>query len=1060
MFTVLLTVSLLAIFWLGSRYPQLNEKASMGANVSMSGLAFDILLEVPPDAGLLASAASNTVNWIYTNWKGMAFGVLFGACLLTGMGLVQYRSFNNSFADAALGATIGAPLGVCVNCAAPIAQGLHSAGSRLETTLAALVASPTLNVIVVSMSFALLPTYMATIKLLAMLGFILIGIPLLSRFVFANERSAPVSLATQSVPSAPGFMSRFAERFKTAPTDWVASEGNTAAVVWVLRAFATNLWFLIRVTVPLMVVAGALGSIAVSILPVSSLLDFLETFQGPAMIVGAMLAVTAFALFLPVPIAFDVILASVLVTAGVPAKYVLPVLLGLGSFSIYSFLIIGRAISYKVSIVMALALGLVAFASGAFGSKLEKKLLFNSLTAEINILKTVTPPTTRIYQPTDLATLPTPRDSIETATFITEDFDGVMRHDGAGSVSAAITRLPESTPGDSPSDSFSTTAFSKIDGRDIGLDHGDLRSDLEAFEPYVYFWAIAAGDIHGDGWDDVVMANNAMQGGVSLYANRGGRFVRQTLDLGPVQTSFVNATALVDLNNDGWLDLFVATYFNGSHVFWNQQGQFDAARHAALPNGDAPMMGAPGFADLDGDGWLDIVAANWSVGTMTSLRNPHLASSRDRILWNDAGSFSTQELDGVPGESLTSLITDVDGDGDPDILIGDDIAKSDKVYLNEGNRRFKLLDRSAGLIPWLTFSTMSFDSGDFNNDLRQDLYSAQIARPQNRSDRGKLDLRRDICEQQSSDPAGLENCFSRERERVMAGVKPVARIQRCDHIAHPPYRASCAALGVIAAAVGNGDPALCARIPESWPQALEICKLSNGERVAQANDTMAELGYLGGHESRNVLLEKGIDQRYADTTVANDVGLPGWSWNSKFADLNQDGWQDLYVATAEHYGSRYGPNMLYQNNQGKDFTDGTEAMGLSDLIPTTAYVLLDFDRDGDIDMIRAPGMAEPIVHRNVQPVGKAVWINLRDQVGNSYGIGALIDIQTSSATAPRQLRQVKASGGFVSFDPPKVHFGLGDAQTIEQIRVTWADGAVTVLEGPIAANSEIVVQRQ
>lgn len=61
------SVILVACFWLGSRYPALNEKAAMGADVSISGLAFDILLEAPPDAGLVLSIAANTVNWIYTN---------------------------------------------------------------------------------------------------------------------------------------------------------------------------------------------------------------------------------------------------------------------------------------------------------------------------------------------------------------------------------------------------------------------------------------------------------------------------------------------------------------------------------------------------------------------------------------------------------------------------------------------------------------------------------------------------------------------------------------------------------------------------------------------------------------------------------------------------------------------------------------------------------------------------------------------------------------------------------------------------------------------------------
>lgn len=612
----------------------------------------------------------------------MTFGVLFGACLLTDLSLVRYRSFNNAFADSALGATIGAPLGVCVNCAAPIAQGLHNAGTKLETTLSALIASPTLNVIVVSMSFALLPTYMASIKLVAMLGFVLVGIPLLVRFTLAKERAA----SGVAVPVAPeadsssSLFARFGEQFKIKPDDHISANTWPAALSWLLKSFFSNLWFLIRVTVPLMLAAGVLGAIVIAFVPIASLIDSLETFQGPALIVSAMVAMTAFALFLPVPIAFDVILSSVLVTAGVPAKYVLPILLGLGSFSVYSFLIIGRAISFKTSIVIVTALAGLALVSGVVGSKIEKKLLISSLEAEVNILRTAEAPARRIGNQV------IPKEGSASAPAgpvigpsLSVAAGSSIGHAGSGRVTASLTQLETH---DAPRSD--RTLFSQLQGVDIGLNHGDLRSDLDAFEPYVYYWAIAAGDINSDDWDDLVIANNAMQGGVSLYSNQGGTFVKQPLHLGVVDQSFVNATALVDLNNDGSLDLFAATFLDGVYVFWNRDGQFDADDFIKLPNGDAPMMGAPGFADLDNDGRLDIVAANWSVGTMTSLRNPHLLSSTDRILWNEGDTFSEMTLNGIPGESLTSIITDINGDGKPDIVIGDDIAKSDKIYLNGG----------------------------------------------------------------------------------------------------------------------------------------------------------------------------------------------------------------------------------------------------------------------------------------------------------------------------------------------------------------------------------------
>ena len=80
---------------------------------------------------------------------------------------------------------MGAPLGVCVNCAAPIAKGMYAGGARAESTLSAMVASPTLNVIVLTMLFSILPFYMAVMKIA------------LSLFVILARGADPVPLSAR-----------------------------------------------------------------------------------------------------------------------------------------------------------------------------------------------------------------------------------------------------------------------------------------------------------------------------------------------------------------------------------------------------------------------------------------------------------------------------------------------------------------------------------------------------------------------------------------------------------------------------------------------------------------------------------------------------------------------------------------------------------------------------------------------------------------------------------------------------------------------------------------------
>ncbi len=68
---LLIAISLAAAFWSLSRVPALNEKAQMGLRTNVSSIAFDILLPVADDQPVAERVAKSTVNWLYTNWKGM-----------------------------------------------------------------------------------------------------------------------------------------------------------------------------------------------------------------------------------------------------------------------------------------------------------------------------------------------------------------------------------------------------------------------------------------------------------------------------------------------------------------------------------------------------------------------------------------------------------------------------------------------------------------------------------------------------------------------------------------------------------------------------------------------------------------------------------------------------------------------------------------------------------------------------------------------------------------------------------------------------------------------------
>ncbi|MCA1829047.1 MAG: ASPIC/UnbV domain-containing protein, partial [Myxococcales bacterium] len=187
-------------------------------------------------------------------------------------------------------------------------------------------------------------------------------------------------------------------------------------------------------------------------------------------------------------------------------------------------------------------------------------------------------------------------------------------------------------------------------------------------------------------------------------------------------------------------------------------------------------------------------------------------------------------------------------------------------------------------------------------------------------------------------------------------------------------------------------------------------------------------------------------ETYREITGDWHAGFGGWTWNAKFADLDNDGWQDLYVAQ----GSRLRPGSVsatfYRNEQGKTFSDATRAFGLEDHVPTGSYVYTDFDVDGDLDIITHPFQLTPVIFRNDAPKGSAFVLSIDDRTApNRQAIGARIEIRSPDGRL--QVREIKGSGGYQSFDAPLAHFGLGDWPSVASVSVRWPTGETSKISG-------------
>ena len=333
---VILMIAIASVFWVDSRYPALMKRYHAGAQVKASGaLTFGAVYKVDRTMPLTTRVWRTTVNWLDANRIGMTFSFLFGPAALTFLATLRRRRTNSRWLNLLIGAATGVPLAVCTNCVAPIARGLFASGMSTESVLAAMFASPALNVVVLAMTFALFPASVALLKLATVLFLILVFVP----------------LAASRLQSQPADAS--------CPIGFAVSETWREALLNTARSYVRSFWYVFRVAFPLMMLAAVLGAVVVELLPANALVAQVT--------VGGILLVAIVSAFLPVPMAFDVAIAYIAMTHGVPLPYVMTILCTLGIVSVFSLSIVGKSISWRVAaaayatvVVLGTVAGLIA----------------------------------------------------------------------------------------------------------------------------------------------------------------------------------------------------------------------------------------------------------------------------------------------------------------------------------------------------------------------------------------------------------------------------------------------------------------------------------------------------------------------------------------------------------------------------------------------------------------------------------------------------------------------------------------------------------------------------
>lgn len=463
-------------------------------------------------------------------------------------------------------------------------------------------------------------------------------------------------------------------------------------------------------------------------------------------------------------------------------------------------------------------------------------------------------------------------------------------------------------------------------------------------------------DFDGDGHLDIMASSWSLRGQLRFFRNQGdGTFVERTAAAG--LTGLFSGLNMVqtDYNNDGLPDVFV-------------------------------LRGA----------WLG--AAGLHPNSL--LRNEGNGTFSD--VTEEAGLLSFH-----PTQTATWF--DFNGDGYLDVFIGNESWGEDihpcELYRNNGNGTFTECAREAGV--GVTQFIKGVTSGDYNNDGRPDLYLS--------SRDGPNILFRNDGPTESGGSAGGPWKFT--NTTLQAGVADPLR-------SFPTW-------------FWDYDN-------DGW---LDL--FVTGYMIRDVGDIAAD--YLGmpskGEKAR--LYRNNRDGTFSDVTVSSGLYKVLHAMGANFGDLDNDGWLDFYLGTGDPDLSTLIPNRMFRNDGGKRFQDITTSGGFGHIQKGHGVSFADLDNDGDQDVYTVIGGAYTADnYRNalfLNPGHGNHWLTLKLEgtKANRVAIGARIRVVVNTPKGERTIHRVVTSGGSFGASPLRQAIGLGDATSIRSVEVEWPGSGKT-----------------
>lgn len=292
----------------------------------------------------------------------------------------------------------------------------------------------------------------------------------------------------------------------------------------------------------------------------------------------------------------------------------------------------------------------------------------------------------------------------------------------------------------------SGTLLERLDAKTCGIEFvNNVNEDFERNSMfYDYFLnggGVSIGDIDNDGLPDIFFTGNDVDD--RLYLNKGDfQFEDKTKEMGIQPGGWSTGTTMVDINNDGFLDIYVCRSGDSKYkdhkqnlLYINNAGEHFTESAAAFGLAETGQSISASFFDYDKDGDLDVWINNHInydgdvKALVNNIKAPDASRKafRSRLYRNDFGNYKDVTVAaGVSREcaSLGVVTSDLNSDGLIDIYVSNDYEVPDYYFLNNGDGTFR--EASKEKIGHTSFYSMGIDAADINNDGYQDLIAVDM----------------------------------------------------------------------------------------------------------------------------------------------------------------------------------------------------------------------------------------------------------------------------------------------------------------------------------------------